>query len=180
MAYLWDPQKNAVRWQQHLIRSGGICSVSYARGPSSPSLRGRLLVATVEDHISLIPLKLLSDFTQGRQREVKWHSMEAKKTEKGHDQDNTTTTTTIWGGHFCPHNSELFMTTGGNGTLDLFRTINGDHDSITVERASKSSMSDGPIVSFDWNEHKEGLFAFVSLDNTVQAGFISAPLSQQP
>ncbi len=168
MVYLWDPQKNAVRWQQHLIHSGGICSVSYMRGPSQ-SLKGRLLVTTVEDHISLIPLKL--DFTQGRQREVKWHS--TAKTEK-RNQD------TIWGGYFCPHNNELFMTTGGNGTLGLFRTINSGYDSIVVERVSKSSMSDGPIVSFDWNEHKEGLFAFVSLDNTVQAGFISAPLSQQP
>ena len=90
---------------------------------------------------------------------------------------------TIWKGVFLPQNRDIFMTTGGNGSLNLYKysypekrfilDSDGFAKGIMGETTLLNSqrISDQPIVSFDWNRDKMGLAACISLDQQARILF---------
>jgi len=72
------------------------------------------------------------------------------------------------------------MTTGGNGSLELWRYSypqsrkikekDGHEKGVlgTVELLQKKTFSTQPVASFDWNVDKEGLAVMGCLDQTVR------------
>jgi WD40 repeat protein len=95
-------------------------------------------------------------------------------TEKAHKS------TTIWSVRHLPQNREVFMTTGGNGSLNLWKysypshrhktTDNGDTIGVmgNMQLLQSVTFSSQPISSLDWNNDKEGLFACTSFDQTLR------------
>lgn len=97
----------------------------------------------------------------------------AHLTEKAHDS-------TVWSVKHLPQNREIFMTTGGAGTLCLWkynypsRRVEQDTDGISygvigdLSLLQNSTLSDQPITSFDWCVDKLGLSVCSAFDETVR------------
>uniref|UniRef100_A0A6U8SX42 WD repeat-containing protein 92 n=1 Tax=Emiliania huxleyi TaxID=2903 RepID=A0A6U8SX42_EMIHU len=87
---------------------------------------------------------------------------------------------TVWAARHLPQNRDVFMTCGGNGSLELWRYSYPAQRSIkdkdghakgvlgTVTQLQKKKFSTQPIASFDWHADKEGLAVMGVLDQTVR------------
>ena len=87
---------------------------------------------------------------------------------------------TVWSPRHLPQNRDVFMTTGGNGTLELWKYSypqqrkikeKDGHDKGVlgeVQLLQKKTFSTQPVASFDWNADKEGLAVMGLLDRTVR------------
>lgn len=92
---------------------------------------------------------------------------------------------TVWCGKHLPQNRDIFMTTGGNGTLNLYkykypasRTEKDKDGKVhgvagSVELLNSKKVADQPCVSFDWHPEKEGLCVMSCLDQTVKVGIVT-------
>ena len=86
---------------------------------------------------------------------------------------------TIWGVSHYPQNRDLFVTLGGNGTLNLYkykypiqRSLKDDDGSEygvagSLELLNDKKLAEQPIISCDWHEEKFGLGVMASLDQKV-------------
>lgn len=75
--------------------------------------------------------------------------------------------TTIWKVMSVPAQPNFYMTASGEGHLSLYK-----HGSLSAP-VTKSKQTEHPIVSFDWNLSKQGLFAAVSFDQQVRIGLVN-------
>ncbi len=87
---------------------------------------------------------------------------------------------TIWTGEHLPQNRDVLMTTGGNGTLNLWKYKypskrreddgKGNPKGVmgALELLNSKRLSEQPIVAFDWSKDKAGLCAMCSLDQKVR------------
>jgi WD40 repeat protein len=90
---------------------------------------------------------------------------------------------TVWLARHLPQNRDLWMTTGGNGSLNLYKydypaqrsvvdaesgAARGVIGQVTLLNSRK--FSDQPVVSLDWHTDKAGLFVCTALDQTVKVG----------
>ncbi|KAJ8928212.1 hypothetical protein NQ314_019276, partial [Rhamnusium bicolor] len=94
-------------------------------------------------------------------------------TEKAHDS-------TVWTAQHLPQNREIFMTTGGAGTLCLWKynypskRLEKDSDGIPygvvgeLSLLQNSTLSDQPITAFDWCVDKIGLSVCSAFDQTIR------------
>jgi len=73
---------------------------------------------------------------------------------------------TVWKIRHIPHQEDLYMTANGSGYLSLYRQ---DKPSSPI---GESKQTEHPIISFDWNEEKSGLYAAVSFDQQVRVGMV--------
>jgi len=90
---------------------------------------------------------------------------------------------TVWLARHLPQNRDVWMTTGGNGTLNLYKyTYPAQRWLTDPESGAKRGVmgscqllnsrkfSDQPIVSLDWHTDKTGLFVATALDQTLKIG----------
>ena len=90
---------------------------------------------------------------------------------------------TVWLARHLPQNRDVWLTTGGNGTLNLYKYTYPSQRSITdpetncprgvmgtVQLLNSRKFSDQPIVSLDWHTDKQGLFVCTALDQTIKVG----------
>ena len=87
---------------------------------------------------------------------------------------------TVWAPRHLPQNRDVFMTTGGNGSLELWKYSYPQQRKIKekdghekgvlgdVQLLQKKTFSTQPVASFDWNADKEGLAVMGLLDQTVR------------
>ncbi len=92
---------------------------------------------------------------------------------------------TVWLGKHLPQNRDVWMTCGGNGSLNLYKYRYPDQRSVKdAEGAERGVVGDAellnskriaelPIVSFDWSPDKQGLCVMSSLDQHVRVGIVS-------
>lgn len=92
---------------------------------------------------------------------------------------------TVWLGRHLPQNRDLFLTTGGNGGLNIYRYIyprqrvvedsKGQHKGVagSVELLNARVVSSQPIIGFDWSPDKEGLAVAASLDQAVRVFIVT-------
>lgn len=87
---------------------------------------------------------------------------------------------TIWGVKHLPQDRDIFITQGGNGSINLYkynypmkRVIEDDKrlklgvaGSVTL--LNEKNFSTQPIASFDWNHEKSGLGCMSCLDQTCK------------
>ncbi|XP_077138693.1 dynein axonemal assembly factor 10-like isoform X1 [Ranitomeya variabilis] len=97
----------------------------------------------------------------------------ASVTEKAHKS-------TIWQVRHLPQNRDVFMTTGGVGSLHLWKyeypaqRSRKDPDGVDIGVAGMVSLlqnvtlSTQPISSIDWSPDKKGLCVSTSFDQTVR------------
>jgi len=94
-------------------------------------------------------------------------------TEKAHES-------TVWCAQHSPFNRDVFITTGGNGGINLYKysypaqRSNKDDKGVpygvmgTVVSLTSAQVAEQPIISFDWHLDKEGLACGASLDQTIK------------
>ena len=92
---------------------------------------------------------------------------------------------TVWAARHLPSNREVFMSTGGNGTLNLYQytypsqravaDADGNERGVMGELKEivSTPMSTQPIVAFDWHTDKAGLCCMAALDQTIKVAIVT-------
>lgn len=92
---------------------------------------------------------------------------------------------TGWAIKHLPQNRDLFMTSCGAGTLELFkyhyppRRVTKDENQVemglvgSVQSIQTATLAEQPIASFDWSPDKMGLFAFAAFDQQIRVGMVT-------
>ncbi|CAH0551746.1 unnamed protein product [Brassicogethes aeneus] len=154
---LFDLKMNAVRWCKCV--KNGVVGLQFDRRDIQMN---KLVATTLESKLYCFDVR-----TQHPKKGF------AYVTEKAHDS-------TIWSVKHLPQNREIFMTTGGAGSLCLWKynypdkRVEKDSDDISYGVAGELSLlqnctlSDQPITGFDWCVDKQGLAVASAFDQTVR------------
>ena len=146
-----------MRWEANV--SNGVCGVEFDRKDIEMN---KLVVTTLESRYRLYDMR-----TEHPVHGFSFLSQEAHQS-------------TVWAARHLPQNRDVFMTTGGNGSLELWRYSypqarkikekDGHEKGVlgTVELLQKKNFSTQPVAAFDWNAEKEGLAVMGCLDQTVR------------
>jgi len=158
---LLDLKMNKIRWETNV--QNGVVGLQFDRKDIPMN---KLVVTTLESKFRVYDMRTFHEPD----------SSYASLTQTAHKS-------TVWLARHLPHNRDVFMTTGGNGTLNLYRYEYPAQRSITdsesgakrgvmgsVHQLNSRKFSDQPIVSFDWHTDKQGLFVCTALDQTVKIG----------
>jgi len=139
--------------------SNGVCGVEFDRNDIEMN---KLVLTTLESRYRLYDMR-----TEHPVHGYSFLSQEAHQS-------------TVWAARHLPQNRDVFMTCGGNGSLELWRYSYPAQRSIkdkdghakgvlgTVTQLQKKKFSTQPIASFDWHADKEGLAVMGVLDQTVR------------
>lgn len=93
---------------------------------------------------------------------------------------------TVWMGRHLPQNRELFVTTGGNGGINVYKyhypedgRVAKDADGVPRGVAGRAELlnarvvSSQPLVAWDWSPDKEGLAVAAALDQTLRVFIVT-------
>ncbi|KAG8457590.1 hypothetical protein KFE25_003744 [Diacronema lutheri] len=154
---LLDLRAGKVRWEANM--QNGVCGLQFDRADIEAN---KLVVTTLESKFRLYDMRTFHP-TFG-------YSM---LSQDAHES-------TVWGVAHLPQNRDVFMTCGGNGSLELWkynypaqrRAKDRDgHDKGvlgSVTQLQKTTLSTQPISSFDWSADKEGLAVMGVLDQSFR------------
>ncbi|ODM94969.1 WD repeat-containing protein 92 [Orchesella cincta] len=155
---LFDLRQSCVRWSKNL--KNGICSIEFDRKDIPMN---KLLATTLESKFHVYDCRTLHP-TQGF----------ADLTEKAHKS-------TIWMGRHLPQNRDIFMTTGGNGAVCLWKynypdcRVKKEVDSGldvgvigNVDLLQNMTLASQPLSSFDWCPDKLGLAICTGFDQCLR------------
>jgi WD40 repeat protein len=157
-----DLKTNSVRWETNI--KNGVCSAEFDRKDVNMN---KLVVTSLESQFRVWDLRT-------------FHPTKAfaSLNEKAHKS-------TIWCVRHLPQNRDIFMTCGGNGSLNLYKYSypearvkkDADGDLIGVmgelELLQTKTLSTQPIACFDWSPDKQGLCCYASFDQTVRVGIVT-------
>mmetsp|Transcript_5286 Transcript_5286/g.10103 ORF Transcript_5286/g.10103 Transcript_5286/m.10103 type:complete len:358 (-) Transcript_5286:33-1106(-) len=160
---LLDLRMNKIRWETNI--KNGIVGLQFDR----KDIKMNKLVAT----------SLESSFYLFDMRTMHPEEGYAYMTVKAHKS-------TVWHARHTPQNRDVFMTTGGNGTLNLYKynypsqraikdSTTGEARGVmgTANLLNSRKFSDQPIVAYDWHPDKNGLAVMACLDQTVKVGIVT-------
>ena len=159
---MFDLKMNLLKWETNL--KNGICSVEFDRKDTEMN---KLSVTTLESKIHVFDLKTLHP-----------QLGYAGVSEAAHNS-------TVWGARYCPQNRDLFVSLGGNGSLNLYkynyptqRHMKDDNNVLKGVAGSLSllnykEVTTQPIISFDWHPDKLGLSCMCALDQSVKIYIIT-------
>ena len=154
---LFDLRTNSMRWETNC--KNGVCGVQFDRKDIEMN---KLVVTTLESKFRVYDMRT--------EHPVEGFSFLSEKAHKS----------TVWGIRHLRQNRDIFVTTGGNGGLNLYKysyppqrqvkDAQGHLRGVTgsVELLNSKVISSQPVVSFDWSPDKEGLAALVCLDQTLR------------
>lgn len=154
---LFDLRTNKMRWETNC--KNGICALEFDRKDIEMN---KLIVTTLESKFRVYDMRTEHPTDGFAHVQAKAHK------------------STVWGVRYLPQNRDLFMTTGGNGGLNLYKysypaqrqtkDSEGRAKGVagTVEMLNSRVISTQPIVSFDWSPDKEGLAVLACLDQTLR------------
>jgi WD40 repeat protein len=156
---IFDLRMNTMRWETNI--KNGVCSVQFDR----PDIEmNKLLATTLEGRFFIFDMRTFN-------AESGYAYME-------HKEQNAT----VWCGKHLPQNRELFVTTGGSGSVYLYKYSYPPQRSVgnppkgvagTVTLLSKTSLSSQPIPSFDWHREKTGLAVMASFDQSIRVAIVT-------
>lgn len=154
---LFDLKTMSLRWETNI--KNGVCCVEFDR---KDILMNKLVVTSLESKVHVFDLRTQHP-TKGF----------ASVTERAHSS-------TIWSVRHLPQNRDIFMTMGGNGSLNLWKynypakrvTTNPDDKpegvAGTLDLLQNVTLSTQPIHSFDWNPDKAGLAVCTAFDQALR------------
>jgi len=154
---LFDLRQSKTLWEKNL--KNGICCVDFDRKDIAIN---KLLVTTLESRFHVFDCRTL-------------HPKKgfAGLSEKAHKA-------TVWAGKHLPQNRDIFMTTGGNGGMCLWKynypscRVKKDDNDLevgvpgTVSSLQNMTLASQPLSSFDWSPDKMGLAVCTGLDQTLR------------
>eukprot|EP00924_Labyrinthula_sp_SR-Ha-C_P002660 maker-scaffold_13-snap-gene-3.63-mRNA-1 protein AED:0.01 eAED:0.01 QI:964/1/1/1/1/1/3/59/407 len=163
---IFDLRMNKMLFETNL--GNGICGVEFDRRDIPLN---KLLCSTLESRLVLFNMKTLKtvksrpEKTQATSKEVDFITVKAHKS-------------TIWGVRHLPQNRDIFMSLGGNGGMNLYKYNNSRYRASgpklgSVELLNSKIVSTQPVISFDWNRDKTGLFCMSSVDQTIRVYIVS-------
>ncbi|XP_069464246.1 dynein axonemal assembly factor 10 isoform X1 [Ambystoma mexicanum] len=154
---LFDLRTMALRWETNI--KNGVCSVEFDR---KDIIMNKLVATSLEGKFHVFDMRT--------QHPTKGFASFAEKAHKS----------TVWQVRHLPQNRDIFMTTGGAGSLHLWKyeypAQRTQKDSEGVEMGVPGSvallqnvtLSTQPISSIDWSPDKQGLCICTSFDQTVR------------
>lgn len=155
---LFDLRTMSLRWETHL--PNGICSVQFDRKDITMN---KLLTTGLESKFSVFDMRTFN-------------------TEKGYASvTNKSHKSTIWCGAHLPQNRDVFVTSGGNGSLHLWKykypgkratePKEGEPEGVAgeLQELNRVSLATQPISSLDWSRDKMGLSVTTSFDQQIRA-----------
>ncbi|EDO30763.1 predicted protein [Nematostella vectensis] len=154
---MFDLKKMALRWETNV--KNGVCGLEFDR---KDIMMNKLVATTLESKFHVYDLR-----TQHPEKGF------ASVTEKAHKS-------TVWCCRHLPQNRDVFMTCGGNGSVNLWKysypVKRSEKDSDGVEmgvagsvmQLQNATFSSQPIGSFDWSPDKAGLAVCTSFDQTLR------------
>ncbi|KAK8728867.1 hypothetical protein OTU49_008835 [Cherax quadricarinatus] len=159
---MFDLRSMAVKWESNL--SNGVCSLEFDR---KDIVMNKLLTTTLESKFYIHDLQT-------------FHKDKgfARLMDKGHKS-------TVWCGKHLPQDREIFVTTGGNGSIMLWKYSYPVARSKTLEDGSEvgvvgqviplqnATLTSQPITSFDWSPDKMGLSVCSGLDQTIRVVIVT-------
>ncbi|XP_076306256.1 dynein axonemal assembly factor 10 [Tachypleus tridentatus] len=155
---LFNLRTMSLQWETNI--KNGVCCVEFDR---KDILMNKLVVTSLESKFLVYDMR-----TQHPKKGF------ASLTEKAHKK------ATIWLARHLPQNRDVFMTTGGSGSLNLWKynypgkrsekVEDGHSEGVmgTVTMLQNVTVSEQPLSGFDWSPDKEGLCACTSLDQTLR------------
>ncbi|KAI6659115.1 WD repeat-containing protein 92-like isoform X1 [Oopsacas minuta] len=159
---MFDLRNLSLFWENNL--KNGVCGLQFDR---TDIIKNKLVAVTLEGKYHIYDLRTFN--------EAKGF---ASLVEKAHES-------TIWSVKHLPQNRDIFATTGGNGTVNIWKynyppkrfkknedeTEEGVMGSVTA--LQNIHLSDQPISTLDWNNDKEGLFVCPSFDQSVRVCIVT-------
>lgn len=154
---IFDLRNMSLRWENNV--KNGVCGLEFDRKDIQMNKLG---VACLESKFHIYDMRTQHP-TKGF----------ASVTEKAHKS-------TIWLVNHLPQNRDVFMTCGGNGSLNLWKysypsnRVEKDPDGVdmgvagAVNLQQNVTLSTQPISSFDWSPDKCGLAVCTSFDQTLR------------
>ncbi|XP_039256703.1 dynein axonemal assembly factor 10-like [Styela clava] len=153
---LFDLKTMSIRWETNL--SNGVCAVEFDRKDIAMN---KLVAASLEGKFQVFDLR-----TQHRTKGF------ASLTEKAHKS-------TVWLCKHLPQNRDVFVTTGGAGSLNLWkyeyppkRCKTEDNEQVgvvgNVQLLQNAMLSTQPICGFDWSPDKLGLGVCTAFDQSLR------------
>uniref|UniRef100_UPI00358F3E1A dynein axonemal assembly factor 10 isoform X1 n=1 Tax=Myxine glutinosa TaxID=7769 RepID=UPI00358F3E1A len=154
---LFDLRTMSLRWETNI--KNGICSVEFDRKDINMN---KLVATSLEGKFHVFDLR-----TQHPKKGF------ASVMEKAHKS-------TVWLTRHLPQNREIFATTGGAGTIHVWKYEyppqrsrkdgNGDRMGVAgcVRLLQNVGVATQPISGFDWSPDKQGLCACTSFDQSIR------------
>ncbi|CAL4131827.1 unnamed protein product, partial [Meganyctiphanes norvegica] len=154
---MFDLRMMALKWETNV--KNGVCSIDFDR---KDIIMNKLVATTLESKIHIFDLRTFHK-EQGF----------ARLSEKGHKS-------TVWCSSHLPQDREVFASTGGNGSIYLWKYSypsqrtkkldDGSEVGVTgkVKLLQNATICEQPITSFAWSPDKRGLCACTGLDQTLR------------
>ena len=151
-----DLRTCSVLWEANI--GNGVCSVEFDRRDIKMN---KLVATTLESKFHVWDLRTLHPINKF-----------AKVSTSAHKS-------TVWCVRHLPQNRDVWMTTGGNGSLCLWKykyparrtkaTPKGDQGvSGTLQHLQEMTVSSQPVTCFDWSVDRQGLAAMTSIDQCLR------------
>lgn len=159
---LFDLRTCKILWQCNL--ANGVCSLEFDR---RDIVMNKLVTTTLSANMHVFDLRTINN-----------NKSLASLTKTVHDS-------TVWCVKHLPQNRDIWMTTGGNGSLNLHKykypvsrtKINGKGRMIgvigDVEHLNEITSSSQPITGFDWSPDRPGLCAFTAIDQMLRVMIVT-------
>jgi len=154
---MFDLKTMSLKWETNV--KNGVCGLEFDR---KDIMMNKLVATTLESKFHVFDLRTHHP-SKGY----------ASLAESAHSS-------TVWSVRHLPQNRDVFMTTGGNGTLNLWKysyppkRSKDDDDGIPegvigkLNKLQNTVLSTQPIASFDWSPDKEGLAVCTSFDQALR------------
>ncbi|KXS19719.1 WD40 repeat-like protein [Gonapodya prolifera JEL478] len=162
---MFDLRAMALLWETNL--KNGVCSLEFDR---KDIRMNKLTATTLDAQVHTFDVRTLSP---------------NKEFASVMKKDNTENTT-VWTVRHSPQNRDLFITSGGNGNLNLYRYMYPEKRSLrdqktgtetgvagTVELLQSAHVAEQPVSSLDWHPDRQGLAVFSAFDQTVKVGIVT-------
>uniref|UniRef100_A0A646QC37 Dynein axonemal assembly factor 10 n=1 Tax=Hemiscolopendra marginata TaxID=943146 RepID=A0A646QC37_9MYRI len=159
---LFDLRTMSVKWETNI--KNGVCCVEFDRKDIQMN---KLVVSSLESKFRVYNVKTLHPKKGYPHLQERAHK------------------STVWLVRHLPQNRDIFMTTGGNGSLYLWKYIYPEkltvRDSDDMEmgvignltQCQNMIVAQQPITGFDWNPDKQGLAVCSSFDQAVRVVIVT-------
>lgn len=161
---MFDLKTMSLRWETNV--KNGVCAIEFDRKDIKMN---KLVVAGLEASYEVFDVRTQHP-TSGF----------ASVSQKAHSN------TTVWTVRHLPQNRDIFITSGGNGGLNLSKynypakrtkkdANNKEDEGVagTVQLLNHATVAEQPVSAFDWSPDKMGLCAFTAFDQQLRIGIVT-------
>ncbi|KAI8612714.1 WD40-repeat-containing domain protein [Chytriomyces sp. MP71] len=161
---LFDLKTMSLLWETNT--KNGVCSVEFDRKDIQMN---KLVVTSVESSFQVYDMRTK-------------HPTHGYANVSQRNRDNTT----VWTVRHLPQNRDIFVTSSGSGSLNVYKynypskrvkqdpTDKKDMGVAgTIELLNNATLAEQPISAFDWSPDKTGLCVFSAFDQQIRVAIVT-------